>query len=152
MAARVFTQQIQVPNDPGSALEVSTKQYADTKAAVVHSHAYSDITGVPDPVSTITDSSSVTPDANFGSSKVFMWTVALGNAVLNAPSNPDEGQIIRVCMKASGAIRTITLTGFIASTDYSTAAIAIPSGKWLTLSFQYIADIGWQIVGKVLQA
>lgn len=151
MAARVFTQQIVVPNDPGTALEVSTKQYADTKALLTHSHTYSDITGIPDPVVTITDSTSVTPDAAFGDSKVFIWTMA-ANSTLNAPSNPDQGQIIRVCVKASGGARTLALSGFIGSTDYSTATVSIASGKWWTGSFQYLSDIGWQIVGKVMQA
>lgn len=108
--------------------------------------------GLAETVFTITDSSSVTPDALSGVAKVFIWTVAAGNATLNAPSSPAQGQIVRVCMKASGANRTITLSGFIGSTDYSTAAITITSTKWLTLSFQYISDIGWQIVGKVTQA
>jgi len=150
MVARVFTQQIQLPNDPGAPLEVSTKQYADTKAAVVHTHTYSDITGIPDPVVTITDSTSVTPDAAFGDAKVFIWTMA-ANSTLNAPSNPDQGQIIRVCVKAVGA-HTLILSGFIGSTDYSTATVSIASGKWWTGSFQYLSDIGWQIVGKVMQA
>jgi len=113
----------------------------------------SDVTvGLAETVFTITDSSSVTPDALSGVAKVFVWTCALGNATLNAPSSPAQGQIVRVCIKASGTNRIITLSGFIGSTDYSTVAITITSGKWLTLSFQYLSDIGWQIVGKVVQA
>lgn len=152
MVARVFTQQIVVPNDPGTALEVSTKQYADTKALLTHSHSYSDITGIPDPVVTVTDSTSVTPDAAFGDSKVFIWAMG-ANSTLFALSNPDQGQIVRVCIQATGGSnRVLTLSGFIGSTDFGTSAITILSGKWLTLSFQYLSAIGWQIVGKVMQA
>ena len=152
MAARVFTQQIKLPNDPGAPLETATKQYADTKADAVHSHTYSDITGIPDPVVTVTDSTSVTPDAAFGASKVFIWAMG-ANSTLVAPANPDQGQIIRVCIQAAGGSnRVLTLSGFIGSTDFGTAAITITSAKWLTLSFQYLSAIGWQIVGKVTQA
>jgi hypothetical protein len=105
-------------------------------------------------VTTVPDAAVVTPNALKGMARLFLWVCAqaAGTGTLTAPINGAEGQIVTVSIKASGGQKVISLSGFIGSTDFSTAAVTIPAGKWWTGAFLYLPDIGWQVVGKVLQA
>jgi hypothetical protein len=112
----------------------------------------------PDPpawsthVETLTDSTSVTPDALSGLIQVGVWTCATATPTLNPPDNGSQGQTYRVIVLGSGADRVITLSGFVASTDDPTAAVTVPSGKWCSLIFEYISAIGWLYEGKKTQS
>lgn len=97
-------------------------------------------------VISLTDAANVQPDAASGQNVAFTWLMG-ASRTLTAPTNPVEMQIIRVAIKPSGAW-SVTLSGFIGSSDYQTGTIALASGKWTTFTFQYISDIGWQYVGK----
>lgn len=107
-----------------------------------------DLAALARTVTTITHASSVTPDALSGNAVAYVWTMT-GSATIVAPINPVQMQIIRVAFLASGGAWVLTFSGFVGSTDFSTAAITMTSGKWLTMSFQYLSAIGWQIVGRV---
>jgi len=107
---------------------------------------------MPTRLVTLTDGSSVTPDAGSGQNIVAKWTNATATPVLNAPSSGVDGQVLSVHVLASGAIRVITQTGFIASTDFATAAVTVASGKWAVLTYVYVSAIGWMTAGKLFQA
>lgn len=128
---------------------VPTGTSGSTVALGNHAHGYVAPAIV---TATLTNGQTYTPDANNGTNGVWKLTANAGNFTLAAPSNPADMQIVRVAVLASGAIRTVTFSGFIASTTYPTTAYAIPSGKWWTGTFQYISAIGWQYVGNVTQA
>jgi len=108
-------------------------------------------TSTGDTIVAIPDATSVTPNALAGLVRVFTWAMG-ANSVCNAFINGEDTQIVRLRVKAVGADRILTLSGFLGSTDFSTAAVPIPSGKKWTGTFQFDAETGWQIVGKVLQA
>jgi hypothetical protein len=104
-----------------------------------------------DRVFTLTDSTSVTPNALSGVAAFFKWNMAAAST-LNVPSNPSEGQIVRVAVKPASALNLTLAAGFIGSSDYATGVLALASGKWTTLVFQYISDIGWQYTGRSVSA
>lgn len=98
----------------------------------------------------ITDATSVTPDALLGQVKVFRWAMA-ASSTLNAPINGADTQIVRIRATAT-TDATLTLSGFIGSSDISTAPVSIGAGKSWTGTFQFNDGSGWQVVGRVLQA
>lgn len=104
-----------------------------------------------DRVFSLTDSTSVTPNALSGQSAFFTWLMTAAST-LNPPSNPSQGQIIRVAIKPSSALNLTISASFIGSSDYATGVVALTSGKWHTFVFQYISDIGWQYTGKSVSA
>jgi hypothetical protein len=101
---------------------------------------------------TVASGATYTPDADSGRNTAWKLTANAGNFTLATPINGIDMQIVRIAVLASGAIRTVTFSGYIASTGYPTTAIAVPSGKWQTFTFQYNSAIGWQFVGNVVQA
>ena len=89
-------------------------------------------------VVTLTDGATVSLDASLGN--VFNLT-AEGDRTILAPTNPTDGQTIRIKILASGANRTITLTtgagAFVFSTYVTSPLPAIPSGKVMSLVCDY---------------
>lgn len=104
--------------------------------------------GWADRVETLTDGTSVSPNANNGFTQAGIWVCATATPTLFAPANGSQGQIYRAIINASGAIRVITLSGFVASTDDPTSSVTIASGKWMSLLFEYISAVGWLYEGK----
>lgn len=104
--------------------------------------------GWADRVETLTDGSSVSPNANNGFTQAGIWVCATATPTLFAPANGSQGQTYRVIVNASGAQRVITLSGFVASTDDPTSAVTVASGKWVSLLFEYISAVGWLYEGK----
>lgn len=104
--------------------------------------------GWADRIETLTDGTSVSPNANNGFTQAGIWVCATATPTLFAPANGSQGQIYRAIINASGAIRVITLSGFVASTDDPTSSVTIASGKWMSLLFEYISAVGWLYEGK----
>lgn len=104
--------------------------------------------GWADRVETLTDGTSVSPNANNGFTQAGIWVCATATPTLFAPANGSQGQTYRAIINASGAIRVITLSGFVASTDDPTSSVTIASGKWMSLLFEYISAVGWLYEGK----
>jgi hypothetical protein len=102
-----------------------------------------------DEVETLADSATLSPDAVSGAVKCGVCTALNQDASLSAPINGSQGQTYRAIIKANAANRTITFSGFVASSDWSTAAYTITSGKWGIFSFVYVSAIGWLIAGKL---
>jgi hypothetical protein len=138
---RRFGTSIVVPADPTAALELTTKQYVDAKDALLQplsgkgaASGYASLdsaTKVPSAqmpfvLSAIrpgTVSTSLTIDAA-GAGNIVDLT-ATGNITLNAPTNPVNGQQLRVNVLASGAARTVTWSGVQTSTGITLGAYSI---------------------------
>ena len=101
---------------------------------------------------TVASAATYTPDAASGRTVAWKLTANAGNFTLAAPINGLDMQVVRIAVLASGGARTVTLSGFIGSTNYPTTAFTVPSGKWWTGTFEYISEIGWQYVGQAVQA
>lgn len=84
-------------------------------------------TGAATPIALAAVSGTITPNANAG--RLFRH-VATGNVSLADPTGGVDGQTIRVEVQASGADRTLTLSG-------SLGTVVIPSGEWWIGSFTY---------------
>lgn len=62
-----------------------------------------------------------------------------GNATINPPSSPTNGQVMRYRCVAQGAQRTITLgSGFVASTGLTLGPYTIPQGRVLIFAIEYV--------------
>lgn len=62
-----------------------------------------------------------------------------GNATINPPSNPTNGQVMRYRCVAQGAQRTVTLgSGFVASTGLTLGPYTIPQGRVLIFTIEYV--------------
>jgi len=89
-------------------------------------------------VVTLTDGATVALDASLGN--VFNLTAG-GDRTILAPTNPTDGQKIRIKILASGADRTITMTtganAFVFSTYVMSPLPAILSGKVMALVCDY---------------
>lgn len=123
--ARKFTTAIVLPADPSSALQAATKQYADLKVASTSVGAASGVASldsatklpvaqmpvVLSAIRTITYGATITPDAA-GAGNLLECT-ATGNLIVAAPTNPVNGQQLRLCVLASGATRTVTFDSAI---------------------------------------
>jgi hypothetical protein len=104
-----------------------------------------------DRVETLSDSSSLTGNSQSGLIQVGVCTSLSQNAAVNAPSNGSVGAPYRYILTASGGARTVTPTGFAASTDNgSGSAISVPSGKTIVIFSQYIGSSGWLYGGYEL--
>lgn len=104
-------------------------------------------------VETIADSSSLTGNSASGATQVGVTTALTSDAAVNAPSNGTVGAPYRYIITASGGSRTVTPTGFAASTDNgSGAAIVVASGKTVSIFAQYIGSSGWLYGGYELLA
>jgi hypothetical protein len=62
-----------------------------------------------------------------------------GNATINPPSNPTNGQVMRYRCVAQGAQRTVTLgLGFVASSGLTLGPYTIPQGRVLIFAIEYV--------------
>lgn len=140
--ARQFYTPIALPADPTAPLQAATKQYVDAADALKQSmsakgaasgyaslDAASRVPSAQMPyvlaaIRTGTVSTSLTIDAA-GAGNVVDLT-ATGNITLNAPTNPVNGQQLRVNVLASGAARTVTWSGVVASTGLTLGAYSVP--------------------------
>jgi hypothetical protein len=103
-------------------------------------------------VETLSDGSSISPNANSGATKVGSCTSLSQSTTLNAPSNGYVGATYRAQLTASGTGPwTITLSGWVGTTDNSTAAISLPTGKTVSILGEY-CGAGWLYGGYTLQA
>jgi len=174
-----FGDQILLPFDPSNVLHAATKQYvdaglsgkqaADTELAAIAALAPTSgnvITGngttwlssapaVPafsTRVETIADSASLTGNSASGATQVGVTSALTQNAAVNPPSNGTIGAPYRYIITASGGTRTVTPTGFAASTDDGDGvAISVASGKTVSIFAEYIGSGGWLYGGYKLQ-
>ena len=97
-------------------------------------------------VGTLAYTASITPDASVGSN--FKIT-ATGNFTLNPPTNPTEGQMLQVQVRASGASRTVTLAAGITLTTGLTNTLAVASGKSGYIGMRYSTDnAAWTLLAS----
>jgi hypothetical protein len=114
--------------------------------------AVGDVPGVawPDRVETLADASSFQPDCLSGLIQVSRCGGQTQDATLFAPNNPSPAQTWRFHTKANGADWVITPSGFVASTDWSTAPITVPQGSFLIFTAVYEGAVGWIVAGKLI--
>jgi len=110
--------QQQVGAAPFSSLDAATKGYVDAP-----------------PVAAITYAASITPNA--ATSRNFS-IAATGSFTLNAPTNPANGKMIMVEVRASAAV-TVTIAAAILLTTGQTASLAITSGHSGFIGLRYSA-------------
>lgn len=102
-------------------------------------------------VETIADSSSMTGDSASGATQVGVCTSLSQNTVINAPANGYVGAPYRYIITATGGTRTVTPSGFAASTDNgSGAVISVSAGKTISVFAQYVGSSGWLYGGYEL--
>jgi hypothetical protein len=96
---------------------------------------------------TLVDSATIQPNALNG--LIQAGTTSLSqDSTFNAPTNGSNLQSYTAFIKATGANRTLTLSGILATADYSNSPILITNGKTLMLVLRYTSFGGWYIVGK----
>ena len=86
----------------------------------------------------LTDGSSVALDASKGN--VFAWTLGGSSHTLSAPSNPTDGQVIRIRIKYSGSYTPLFSSVF----DFAAAGAptwSATSGKTDIVGFEYDAAL-----------
>lgn len=170
--------QILLPNDPGAPLQAGTKQYIDaatgacqpldadlttiaglsqTTGNVITSNGTAWTSAAPVPpvwssfVETLVDGTTISPDCVNGAIRVGSLTSLSQNTTLNAPANGAVGATYRAQITAFGGNWTITLSGWVGTTDNSTAAVTVPSGKTISILGEY-CGAGWLYGGYTLQA
>lgn len=129
---------VQIPHDAGSTIDLST---LDTIVAVDAPDAVTMATLLAgkQPLSTlltrlatapvtVTYAASITPNAALGS--VFRVT-ATGDLTVADITGGTDGQTVALEVLASGADRTVAITGG--------GSVTVPSGQWWTASFRYNA-------------
>jgi len=110
-----------------AATDAATKGYVDSAVAVA----------------ALTYSTSVTPNA--ATSRNFS-IAATGSFTLNAPTNPTDGQMIMVEVRASAAV-TVTIAAAILLTTGITATLAVTSGKSGFVGLRYSgAAAAWYLL------
>lgn len=77
----------------------------------------------------ITYAATITPDASAGA---LFYCIATGNLTLAEPTNPVNGKLVTVMVKASGANRVLTLPDGL--------TVTIPTGEWWTGSMLYLSN------------
>lgn len=78
------------------------------------------------------------------------WTMT-GNATLNAPTNPTDGQILHLRALASGATRTITLGSGVQNASGATFPLSVSSGKVGRVALEYMGLISaWVVTAAVV--
>lgn len=103
-------------------------------------------------VETLSDGSSISPNANSGSTKVGSCTSLSQSTTLNAPANGYVGATYRAQLTASGTGPwVITLSGWLGTTDNATSTISLPTGKTVSILGEY-CGAGWLYGGYTLQA
>lgn len=121
--------QRQVGVAPSNAADTATKAYVDSAVAV----------------SALTYATSVTPNA--ATSRNFS-IAATGSFTLNAPTNPTNGQMIMVEVRASAAV-TVTIAAAILLTTGLTASLAVASGKSGFIGVRYsTAAAAWYLLAS----
>lgn len=95
---------------------------------------------------TLTDAATVAVDASKGN----LFRCALGgDRTIGAPTNPTDGQVIKLHLNASGAARTPTLAtgagGYLFGSDFAGPLTQIASGKTDVVGLEYVlsADRWW---------
>jgi hypothetical protein len=105
---------------------------------------------VPTPPVTLTYAASLTPVATDGNYRVCTMT---GDATLNAPSSPTDGQLLRIRFIASGAQRIVTFAAAIKRTDPLASTLTVLSGKRGDVTLLYeSADSAWTLLTATRQA
>jgi hypothetical protein len=103
-------------------------------------------------VETLADGSTISPNANNGDTKVGSCTSLSQSTTLNAPANGYVGATYRAQLTASGTGPwVITLSGWVGTTDNSTATISLPTGKTVSILGEY-CGAGWLYGGYTLQS
>ena len=170
--ARQFITPIVLPGNPAAALQAVPQQYCDTKVASVTAADSSIVVAgtstaptvavgtityatLPTRTYSVTDvtgsGQSVQLATNSGQYQTAVWTMATADATMLAPTDMSVGDTLKVFVRASGAARTVTPSGFIASTDFSTAARTIASGKTAIFTFACVSS-GAMVAGYLVQA
>jgi hypothetical protein len=105
----------------------------------------------PSQVETLPDSTTMSPDAVNGAIKGGSCISLNSDTTLNAPANGSALAVYRAQITATGATRTVTLSGWVGTTDNATTAIVIPSSKTASIIGEYCAT-GWLYCGYTLQS
>lgn len=138
--------QVVLPNDPGAALQASTKQYCDntfetqSAAALLAPLSSPTFTGLVTAVrlvktpQTVSYASTVTLDASTGDA--FAIT-ATGDMHLAALTSPTNGQMVVVEVLASGANRIVTIDGPTLLTTGLVQNTTVQSGQVGVFGFRY---------------
>jgi hypothetical protein len=128
---------------PTSGTHLATKNYVDTHGGGgTTKYAVTDVTGTGQSVQLATSSGTLTTAT---------WTAATADATMLAPTDMSTGDTLKVFIQASGAARVITPSGFIASSDFSTAARTIASGKTAIFTLACVSS-GVMVAGYLVQA
>lgn len=95
------------------------------------------------PPVTLAYATSITPDAAAGSYRICTLT---GDATLNPPTNPVDGQQWQVRFIASAAQRTLTLAGGLRRPSHIAVTLVIASGRRGDVALLYeAADSAWSV-------
>jgi hypothetical protein len=93
--------------------------------------------------------STVTPDATAGNYRIVTCT---GDTTLAAPTNPVDGQMLKVRFVASGGTRTVTLDSALKLTTGQTTSLVVPSGKRGMVGLLYDSDdAAWTVLAVTAQ-
>lgn len=95
-------------------------------------------------VSTLSYSATVTPDASVAKSFKLSMT---GDATLAVPTNGAEGNRLFIAVTASGADRTLTLSGSYRLTTGTSATIVIPNTKTQYIGLRYNGS-AWAVIAS----
>lgn len=86
-----------------------------------------------------TVAASLTSDAARAQGGNIANITATGNITINAPTNPTDGQIMRYRVVASGAQRTVTFAGIVASTGLTLGPFTVLRGAVLIAALEYVS-------------
>jgi len=132
-------------SDANKPVSTATQTALDLKAALTVTNALdSRVTVLEGGLVTLTHSATVTPDANAG--KSFKWTMT-GDATLAVPTNGSEGTRLFIAILASGADRTLTLSGSYRLTTGTSASIVIPNSKSQFIGLRYNGT-NWYVIAS----
>jgi hypothetical protein len=174
--SRLFTTPVILPGDPAAPLQAGTKQYIDAgdafavtsvtaadssivvagtataptvavgtilfSALPTRTYAVTDVTGTGQSVQLATNS---------GQYQTAVWSAGTADATMLAPTDMSVGDRLVVLVRAVSAARVITPSGFIASTDFSTSARTVTSGKTAIFTLACISS-GVMVAGYLVQA
>lgn len=105
-------------------------------------------------VNTTTAVTTYAVDANLAVAPLRMKFVMLHDCGIAVPTNPVDGQIIRIAAYASGAQRVFTFAGGIRlSTGLTARTVTIPFGQVMLAAIEYVSDIAaWVLTAATVSA
>ncbi|HEX4395447.1 MAG TPA: hypothetical protein VH084_28535 [Mycobacterium sp.] len=131
---------------------------ADAQVLVADSTQTSGLSWVPVPapdwagqIETLADGTTISPDCVNGAIKGGSCDSLSSSTTLNAPANGAICAVYRAQITAIGGSWTITLSGWLGTTDNATTAVVIPTGKTASFIGEFCSN-GWLYGGYTIQS